>query len=334
MEEKKDEINRLIQRFSKKEATPEEVDRLAELAEQNKDWFINFLNEQYVSEPEEHNAESLASFTNVASTIKDELARRRSKTIVMSPATRKIAWAAAAAVIFMGMALIYLMVDRKVGTEQMLVQHSAGNYSGKQYLHLPDGSTVLMNEGSSLSYEPEFGQSVREVTLMGEAYFDIAHDVSKPFIVRTGEVTTRVLGTAFNIRANGNKVVVTVTRGLVEVGENGKALAKIKPEEQITVDTYTHQFTTASVDTTEETKWKAQYLVMENITIEQAARMVEKRYQVTISFTNPQVKNCQLTATFINNERIEKVMKVLSDIAGATYKVEGDHITVVGGSCE
>lgn len=68
-------------------------------------------------------------------------------------------------------------------------------------MRLPDGSTVLLNEGSELSYSTSFGKQAREVTLTGEGYFDVQHNLSKPFKVLTGNVTTTVLGTAFNIKA-------------------------------------------------------------------------------------------------------------------------------------
>src|SRR5690606_2603405 len=70
-----------------------------------------------------------------------------------------------------------------------------------QLLLLPDGSTVLLNNNSSLDFPQQFTGDTREVILKGEAYFDIKPDASRPFIIHTGKVKTRVLGTAFNIRA-------------------------------------------------------------------------------------------------------------------------------------
>ena len=68
-------------------------------------------------------------------------------------------------------------------------------------LLLPDGSTIVLKAGSTVKYPDRFTGSTREVELRGEAYFDIAHNKAKPFIIHTGTVTTTVLGTAFNIKA-------------------------------------------------------------------------------------------------------------------------------------
>jgi ferric-dicitrate binding protein FerR (iron transport regulator) len=84
----------------------------------------------------------------------------------------------------------------------------------RQLINLPDGSKVVLNANSKLEYPPGFSNNTREVYLDGEAYFDIAHDPGKPFIVHTGSISTRVLGTAFNINAYRSQqfVEVTVTR--------------------------------------------------------------------------------------------------------------------------
>ena len=71
----------------------------------------------------------------------------------------------------------------------------------KQYVKLPDGSTVFLNAGSTIQVPEGFGTVTRDVILTGEAYFDIHHDAKKPFIVHTGNVSTTVLGTAFNVKA-------------------------------------------------------------------------------------------------------------------------------------
>lgn len=77
----------------------------------------------------------------------------------------------------------------------------AGVINKSKFIHLPDGSTVLLNEGSKLDFGNDFNTGSRQVVLTGEAYFDIKHDERRPFVVHTGKVYTTVLGTAFNIRA-------------------------------------------------------------------------------------------------------------------------------------
>lgn len=206
---------------------------------------------------------------------------------------------------------------------------------GKQFLTLPDGSTVLMNEDAELTYSPaSFRTGSRDVTLHGEAYFDIAHDPAKPFRVKSGAVVTRVLGTAFNVNMQENKVVVTVTRGLVEVGSAQRVYAKIKPDEQITVNTRTEQYNTASVSATEETAWKDAYLVLDNIDLEKAGQLIGEHYGVKLAFSRAEVKKCRITASFMHHENLETVLTVLSKMIGATYTIDNGHVSIEGGSCD
>jgi transmembrane sensor len=206
---------------------------------------------------------------------------------------------------------------------------------GKQFLTLPDGSTVLMNDSSELRYSPaSFRAGSREVTLTGEAYFDIVRDPQKPFRVKTGSVVTRVLGTSFNVNMQQNKVVVTVTRGLVEVGGGDRVYARIRPDEQITVDTDTEQYNTAIVSATEEIAWKNAYLVLDNIDLEKAGQMIGDHYGVMVAFTQAEVRKCRITASFMNEENLETVLTVLTKMIGASYKIEAKKVSIEGGSCD
>lgn len=206
---------------------------------------------------------------------------------------------------------------------------------GKQFVILPDGSTVLMNEHAELTYSPtSFQKGSRDVTLRGEAYFDIAHDPAKPFRVQSGAVVTRVLGTAFNVNMQEDKVVVTVTRGLVEVGSTQRVYAKIKPDEQITVNTQTEQYNTASVSATEETAWKDAYLVLDNIDLEKAGQLIGAHYGVKLAFSRAEVRKCRITASFMHQEDLDTVLTVLTKMIGASYSIENGNVSIEGGSCD
>ncbi|WP_163024732.1 FecR family protein, partial [Pseudomonas viridiflava] len=99
-----------------------------------------------------------------------------------------------------------------------------------QKVNMPDGSTVILNNNSSISYPKVFGVK-RAVTLTGVGYFDIRHDLKKSFTVHTGNLSTVVLGTAFNIKAydRDHEISVTVTRGKVSVLDSNAALAILTP---------------------------------------------------------------------------------------------------------
>lgn len=103
------------------------------------------------------------------------------------------------------------------------------------HLHLPDGSKVWLNAGAELSYPTRFGKR-REVRLKGEAYFQVAPDAAHPFVVTTGNIATRVVGTEFNIDATGDSPRITLVSGRVDVDNaDGTVLASLSPNESAVV---------------------------------------------------------------------------------------------------
>ncbi len=251
-------------------------------------------------------------------------------------------WGWAAAVFLALGSVLWLMIPDSSGGRKALMETVFENeeserlvIKGKQFLYLPDGSSVLMNEGSELSYSPaSFEGGSREVALTGEAYFDIVHNPEKPFLVRTGPIITRVLGTAFNVNMKQTEVVVTVTRGLVEVGGGDRVYARIKPDEQITVDTETQQYNTVSLSADEEIAWKKTYLVFDNIDLEEAGKLIGDHYEVELAFTHTEAMKCRITASFLNDEDLDTVLRVISEMTGASYTIEGNKALITGGSCE
>ncbi len=248
---------------------------------------------------------------------------------------------AAAAVVVASLGVYWYVNSRAVSVEPIANVKPAHSsvFTGKQYVHLPDGSTVLLNEGGELRYGELFGNEIREVELVGEGYFDIQHDASKPFIVRTGKVTTTVLGTAFNVRAYpGGKVRVTVTRGKVRVASNNKTLAVISPDQQISVSAVDDSFVRSTLKAKEvedETFWKSRYMILDDVSMETAAAIFEERYNAKLIFDNPMLKNCRITAMFLNGESLNQVITVISGVINAQYEVQTDgNVRLMGKGCK
>lgn len=207
----------------------------------------------------------------------------------------------------------------------------------KKFIQLEDGSTVLLNEKSQLTYSDKFGDAKREVTLKGEGYFDIVHDPSKPFIVHAEGITTTVLGTAFNIKAypNQREIIVTVTRGKVKVSRAAQTLAVLIPNRQLAIDSHTFITRETIVNTKEVTEWKDDFLVLNNISLEDAAILIGNKYHVTISFANERLKECRITSTFLSEDSLEHVLAVVCGVVDAFYiKQPNDQIIINGTGCE
>ena len=202
-----------------------------------------------------------------------------------------------------------------------------------RFLNLPDGSKILLHKDARIDFDTAFAGKTREVTLHGEAYFDIRHD-TRPFIVHTGSITTTVLGTAFNINAQEKNIVVTVAKGKVKVENNSGDFSILKRNEQITVDVLRHSLTKTLVDAGEAIAWKKPYLLFNDIPIGEATQELEQRFHVTIVFANPALQNCPVTASFTEGEPLEQIVKVLTKINNMEYKFDNNgEIMLTGEGC-
>ena len=204
-----------------------------------------------------------------------------------------------------------------------------------KWIKLPDGTSVQLNANSHLDYPESFaGKKNREVSLIGEAYFEVKHDAAHPFIIHTGKIKTTVLGTAFNISAYSAQrgVTVTVTRGRVMVQDEQKTLAILTPDQQL-VWNGDKPAKKLDVNADIAIEWKKSDLIMDDITLADAAKMITSRYGMNVQFKNDKVKDCRFTAAFLNSNGINQVLSVLGDITGATLQLKNHTIIIDGNGC-
>ncbi len=190
----------------------------------------------------------------------------------------------------------------------------------KEQIALADGSKVWVNSGSELKYPKQFNGKTREVYLSGEAYFDIQHDASKPFIIHTGNVITTVLGTAFDIKEDKSlhTIVVTVTRGKVSVANGPHRLGIITPNQQISFNVVSKQSVQTDVDAAQVIAWQKSNIYFDDITFADAAAQLQQKFKINISFKNDKLKNCRFTGTSLHGDNLEKILKVVCAFNNAT----------------
>jgi len=205
-----------------------------------------------------------------------------------------------------------------------------------KFVRLPDGSTVLLADNSRLEYNRDFKGNKREVRLWGEAYFDIKEVVGKPFIVKTGKLSTQVLGTAFNVKtsADQQRVVVTVTRGKVKVADEKNSYGILVADQQLSVNMLTSTVTRAQVKSMDVVKWKNEFLVLDDVSMEEAAVMIGDKYHVKILFANESLKHCRIAGSFFHNQPLEKVLTIICSVANAGYTIyPNDKVVLNGEGC-
>lgn len=226
-----------------------------------------------------------------------------------------------------------LALDRPTPEPQNL---TTTTIKGKQFIVLPDSSTVILNEGSELSYDESYGVELRVVTLTGEAFFDVKSNAEKKFIVQSGNVTTSVLGTAFNVKAfPGDKnIVVTVARGKVAVQDRKQLLGTLTPNEQVIVSD-SGTFVREKVNAEQATAWTSRYIIINNLRVDEAVAMIASRFNTTITLENDNLKACRITASFLEDPKFDTVLKLISATINASYSVDKNgRVRITGGSCE
>lgn len=307
------------------------------LTNEEQQFLINYYN-LFQNEPdvmEALNSEQMEELKrNIQDSVWDNILKNRQVDPKVRFINRRFVRIAAAAVVFLIFlgSLFYLFKETPKSQEQAtLVDHQKEN----RVIFLPDGSKVMLSPGSKLNFPSSFdGLANREVFLVGEAYFDIKHNASMPFIVHAGKLETVVLGTAFNIRAiAGEKdITVTVTRGKVKVIDENRneVLGIITPNQQITYNNKQEINTVIKVvDSNTVLGWKDQDLLCDNLTIAEAAELLGEQYKVRILVNDKSTRAQRFTATFPKKDSLEQTLKSICEFNGLEYEYDKGKSTVV-----
>jgi len=205
----------------------------------------------------------------------------------------------------------------------------------KKEVTLKDGTTVFLNSGSSVLISSRFDKTKREVRLSGEAFFQVHHNASKPFIIQSGKLRTTVLGTSFDIKAypEDEHVKVSVATGRVKV-EKPDAAAKsslyakaLTHNQALVYDKVkdSHLVTTVNVDSI--SAWRTNHLNFDNASYEEIARMLSRWYNLDVTL-NPGVHDTKRYTLSFYNERPDKVLNVLSALTGMAYTINGRKVMI------
>lgn len=243
-------------------------------------------------------------------------------------------WIAATVVMIALVGGVWLYQDGYQPARETAQVKTGPTFKGRNFIHLPDGSTVLMNADSELSYA--FGKNGREITLRGEAFFDVVHNPRVPFIVHSGKVNTRVLGTSFNVRAypGQRNVKVTVSRGEVQVGDAHRSYGSIRTNEQFVVDSDQDTVEKNILNAERELSWRHGFLILDDLTMGQVAKILSDKYQVTIVFENKALKNCRINAKFFNDEKLDEVLSIMGLVLQFQHeRIDPAHIMIRGKGC-
>lgn len=215
---------------------------------------------------------------------------------------------------------------------------------------LSDGSSVVLQPESSLSYSADFGTKNREVSLKGKAFFEIVKNADKPFLVYTFGLATKVLGTSFLIDApeNSKEIKVEVTTGKVSVftmdeSADSKQQQKSKelkgfiltPAQKISFSREDGKFTKSMVDHVlpDPEDISKQDFVFDETLASEVFVALEKAYNIKITYNESLMKNCPLNATLIGQPIHEK-LSVICNALDAQFEIQGSQVKITGAGCK
>lgn len=205
-------------------------------------------------------------------------------------------------------------------------------YGEKKHFLLPDGSEIWLNAGSTVEYPKTFTDKRRLVRLDGEAYFSVKKDASKPFVVETSQISVKVLGTKFNVKAYADDATVTttLTSGKVEVTPPSHSSQILKPNEQLTYDKNTSDIVITEIPAADTDSWISGKLIFHNASFAEIRQTLERRYNVSINTDGLSIPaSKRYNIRFLKNENLEEVLTVLKEMIGFDYQKQGDRIEVI-----
>lgn len=198
---------------------------------------------------------------------------------------------------------------------------------GQCNIVLADGTKVFLNAVSSIKYPTQFNGKHRIVELDGEAYFEVAKNKNKPFLVKSDDQTIEVLGTHFNVHAYNNESVVktTLLEGSVAVtSKNQKAI--LKPGQQSNVVNNSSKIAIKEVDTEAAIAWKNGRFKFDNADLKSVMKQLERWYGIKVEYRGD-VSDVRFNGGTFRNKNLSEVLKVL-ELSNIKFKVEGKTIIV------
>lgn len=200
---------------------------------------------------------------------------------------------------------------------------------------LEDSTVVWLNSESVLYYPETFSADSRRVSVVGEAYFEVKKDVSRPFYVTTGDQQIKVYGTSFNVRgyADEKAIYTTLESGSVAVSKVGgnKPELMLTPGHQSIFDKDDSGVTVKSVDSKVVTGWRHGKFVFEESTLETIMKDLSRWYDFEYEFSDPSLREIVFMGSVSRYTDFRKVISILEDTQEVRFRIDGSKVKIISG---
>jgi transmembrane sensor len=209
--------------------------------------------------------------------------------------------------------------NKKAGQPLVAMKKTSTERAEYKYILLPDSTQVWLNAGSTLDYPEHFDAATREVTLTGEAYFDVKHAAEHPFIIHTGQIQTTVLGTAFNINAYADRsnIQVSVSRGKVKVSRGNQLIATLVKGQAVKVSQTGDTGPQKVITTNSVAAWQQGNMVYDDETLGDIIADLQRVYNVNIRVEKNQMLALRISTSFRRELGVSHALDILCKLTDA-----------------
>jgi ferric-dicitrate binding protein FerR (iron transport regulator) len=338
----KKEISReLLQKYLRGETTPEETSLIDK-------WYESFGN----AHDEEHSS-------HIDNNLQERILARIRETVTKEVTSEKkisgsgiwLKWAAAIALIAVAGVGSYIFTKKSPSQQHAAIKQTqtdgiitiSNSTASVSSQILSDGSKVFLHPMSSLEFPAVFSDLTRNVHLTGEAFFDVAKNKARPFVITTGDVTIKVLGTSFNVKAykDENEITVAVKTGKVMVSKSESTSATVTrqeiiltPNQEVVYTTHDSNFQKKLVDQPELIVAKPPVFEMryDGTPVVDIFKALEASYGIDIEFDGEILAGCALT-TSMNEEGLFERIQIICKAIGAQYETTDSAIIIKSNGC-
>lgn len=256
--------------------------------------------------------------------------------------------AAASIIIPLFLASVFLAIDKftpagKVAgaSDTLEIEKKVSASGEKSMVFLADGTRIWLNGDTRLSYARDFEtKDTRDVYMEGEAFFDVAHNPEKPFIVHTSALKIKVLGTSFNVKSysNDQTIETTLVHGKVRIEQSERKGNRINdielaPNQRAIFNKESRSINIKEVVAESTGSWRRERLVFDEERMSSVIIQMEKWYGVDIHVEDRGGLSCKLTAS-IEKETLDEFLKLLQLTHGVSYSISGRNVFITGSLCE
>jgi transmembrane sensor len=328
-------IDFLISRYLSGEATYDEVAELESwmfASKENKKYFegIKFIHEKTIAYHRRLSFDVDAGWNKLHRNMQNPNRQTLPTSRTLNLNTKYFLGIAASIAIIVGLSIWYFQFSKNPRNEIAYVSKEK-----VENIILKDSSKIILNRKSEIKYSSGFGIKNREVTLAGEAYFDVVHNTKIPFVVKTQGTIVEDIGTAFNIKSITDSafIEVFVDSGSVRFYTSDNPGIRLKKGETAIYNKKTNTFTMIHSIDENKLSYETHKFKFDNTRLADALTKISDVYQVSMKISNPKTNDCQITVVF-ENESIDAITNIIAETLGLkVIKNDGGYI-FEGKGCE